>query len=207
MKILAIDTATDNLSVGISEDSKVLVQSRSTRKREHGSLLVPTIEKLLKKAKLTLNDIEAVAADIGPGSFTGLRIGLTVAKTLSYTLKIPLVGISSLDLAAMTFKGDRPLVVPVINAGRGNVYASSYRMVDGYPERESEYVLLEKSLLMENFNNPSVFIEGPFQLKIDNLCALAIRSLQNDLGDDPMKLNPLYIYPADCQVNLKSQND
>lgn len=200
MKILCLDTSSDKLLTGLYQNGSVLKEIRSSEKRSHGMLLVPTIEKLLDDLKLTTKDIDALAVDIGPGSFTGLRIGVTVAKTLSFSLKIPLRGISSLEIAASSLPKEENLIVPVMDARRGNVYTASYRNLEGYPRRQSDFLLIRRRDLVKQFTETVTFIEEPFNLSIAELGRLAERDFKKGISDDPMSLVPLYIYPDDCQV-------
>src|SRR5690554_6176022 len=100
MKILAFDTSNQPMSVAVVEDNKVLAEITVNIKRNHSIQLMPAIDEMLEQAKLTIDDIDRVAVAEGPGSYTGLRIAVTIAKSLAWTKEIELVGVSSLKLVA-----------------------------------------------------------------------------------------------------------
>ncbi|MGX7245726.1 tRNA (adenosine(37)-N6)-threonylcarbamoyltransferase complex dimerization subunit type 1 TsaB [Enterococcus quebecensis] len=131
MRILAIDTSNQTLTVAVCEEKKIIGQHTITVKRNHSLTLMPAITQLVKEVGLIPNDIDRIVVAQGPGSYTGLRIGVTTAKTLAYTLKKELVGISSLKaLAANCVIVDGP-IIPVFDARRNNVYTGAYEYVDG----------------------------------------------------------------------------
>ncbi len=129
MNLLALDTATAVTSVALLADRRVLA-SRLEPSKSHSTTLLPIIDALLGQVGWGRRAVEAVAVGIGPGSFTGVRIGLTVAKTLSYALSVPLVGISSLRalaenaLALPTVDGLE--VCPILDALKNEIYAARF---------------------------------------------------------------------------------
>lgn len=132
MKTLAIDTANQSFSVAILEEVKLLAEYRSTIKKTHSARLMPAVEWLMKEIGMKPHEIERIVVSKGPGSYTGLRIGVTTAKTLAWTLNCELVAVSSLKaIAANTMPKSDSLIVPLINARRENVYSGAYRWVDG----------------------------------------------------------------------------
>ncbi|MCG2762153.1 MAG: tRNA (adenosine(37)-N6)-threonylcarbamoyltransferase complex dimerization subunit type 1 TsaB, partial [Candidatus Atribacteria bacterium] len=105
MKILGIDTSTKFCNLGLIEDEDILIEyTISGLKKKHSSILVPAIKNLLKTLDLKIEEINGIAVSIGPGSFTGLRIGLCVAKGLCYARSLPLLGIPTLDAMAFPLK-------------------------------------------------------------------------------------------------------
>ncbi|WP_300558135.1 tRNA (adenosine(37)-N6)-threonylcarbamoyltransferase complex dimerization subunit type 1 TsaB [Companilactobacillus sp.] len=130
MKILAFDTSNKPLTVAVVEDGKILARADSTEEKTHSVSLLPDIKDSLQKAGLSIDDIDRIAVAQGPGSYTGVRIAVTVAKTLAFTLDKPLVGISSLRLLAAN--GDNgKLVVPVEDARNDNAFAGAYLKKSG----------------------------------------------------------------------------
>ncbi|CAJ1182244.1 tRNA (adenosine(37)-N6)-threonylcarbamoyltransferase complex dimerization subunit type 1 TsaB [Companilactobacillus nantensis] len=126
MKILAFDTSNKPLSVAVVVDGKVLAHLESTEKKTHSITILPDIKKALQQANLTMTDIDLIAVAKGPGSYTGVRIAVTVAKTLADTLNKKLVGVSSLELLAAN--GDKAhLLVPLMDARNDNAYAGVYQ--------------------------------------------------------------------------------
>ncbi|MCH4010263.1 tRNA (adenosine(37)-N6)-threonylcarbamoyltransferase complex dimerization subunit type 1 TsaB [Companilactobacillus sp.] len=130
MKILAFDTSNKPLTVAVVEDGKILARADSTEEKTHSVSLLPDIKDSLQKAGLSIDDIDRIAVAQGPGSYTGVRIAVTVAKTLAFTLDKPLVGISSLRLLAAN-GDDGKLVVPVEDARNDNAFAGAYLKKSG----------------------------------------------------------------------------
>lgn len=128
LKILAFDTSNQPLTVAVVEDQTILSEQLINVKRNHSLQLMPAIEEALKQANSTLTEIDRIAVANGPGSYTGLRIAVTVAKSLAWAQKIELVGISSLKvLAANSFNTSNHYIVPVIDARRQNIYTGLYQ--------------------------------------------------------------------------------
>ena len=125
MKILAFDTSNKPLTVAVVEDGKVLARMDSTELKTHSVSLLPDIQQSIEKAGMTIDDIDRIAVAEGPGSYTGVRIAVTVAKTLAFTLDKPLVGISSLRLLAANGE-DGDLLIPVVDARNDNAFAGAY---------------------------------------------------------------------------------
>lgn len=124
---LGIDTANTPLSVALVEDGRIICEQTSTFSRTHSIQAMPAIERLLNEAHLRPTDLEAIAVSEGPGSYTGVRIGVTLAKTLAWTLQIPLVGVSSLEVLAANAIPFAGVICPIFDARRGNVYCGLYK--------------------------------------------------------------------------------
>ncbi|MDN4608405.1 tRNA (adenosine(37)-N6)-threonylcarbamoyltransferase complex dimerization subunit type 1 TsaB [Sporosarcina highlanderae] len=128
---LGIDTANTPLSVAIVKDGAILAEVNSSMAVNHSLRAMPVIEELFETVQLKPNDIDAIAVSEGPGSYTGVRIGVTIAKTLAWTLKKPLVGVSSLKTLAANAVFFNGLICPLVDARRNNVYAGVYEFIDG----------------------------------------------------------------------------
>ena len=125
MKVLAFDTSSKALSLAILEDKQVLAETMITIKKNHSITLMPAIDFLMGSLDWTPKDLDRIVVAQGPGSYTGLRIAVATAKTLAHTLKIELVGVSS--LLALVPEQVEGLVIPVMDARRNNVYAGFYQ--------------------------------------------------------------------------------
>lgn len=137
MVTLVIDTSTQFLNLALVK--KQTIASLSQRvKTNHSDYVMPMIHQLLSQNNLSVNDISKIAVSQGPGSYTGLRIGISIAKMLAYALKIPLYQFSSLELLAL--QSDAQVVVPLIDARRQAVYTGQYGMHSTYSD---EYSSLE----------------------------------------------------------------
>ena len=127
MKILAIDTSSERGSIALLEDDQVSVEFSQKLERQYSSNLVPMIEQVLAKASVKLSEIEGYAVGVGPGSFTGIRVGITTVKGLALVTKKPVVGISSLLALAYNTSGGSYAVTPLVDAKRNLVYFAWYR--------------------------------------------------------------------------------
>lgn len=123
---LGIETANAPLSVALVKDGKVLAEIVQNVKLTHSVGAMPAVEEVFQKAGLLPTDVDAVAVSEGPGSYTGVRIGVTLAKTLAWTLKKPLVGVSSLQVLAGNARLFDGVICSLFDARRSNVYAGIY---------------------------------------------------------------------------------
>ena len=153
MKILAIDTSNRPLSVAILEDKRLLAETTTNVLRNHSTTLMPIVEDLLKKAATTIQEIDRFVVAKGPGSYTGLRIGVTTAKTFAFTLNKELVGVSSLKVLAANYKNTNRVIVPLFDARRQNVLM---------PDR---HISLEK--LQEKLKDNEVVFIGEDAIKLE----------------------------------------
>ena len=125
--ILNIDTAVDNASICLSDNDKIAGMVINESRKDHASWLHNAIRDLVLKSGLQMNDLSAVAVSIGPGSYTGLRLGLTAAKGLCYALHIPLITVNTLKMMAYSVRKEvTDLVCPVIDARRMEVFTAVY---------------------------------------------------------------------------------
>ena len=126
--ILNIDTAINNASVCLSKDDQLISIDINENLKDQAAWLQPAIKKLINSAGIGLKDLNAVAVSIGPGSYTGLRIGLSTAKGLCYALNIPLIAIGTLDMmAAAAENKNTDLICPMIDARRMEVFTAVYK--------------------------------------------------------------------------------
>jgi tRNA threonylcarbamoyladenosine biosynthesis protein TsaB len=128
--VLAIDTATKHTAVALVDAKRVLAQ-RCQPATTHSTSLIPMLDKILQQASVSLDYVGGLAVGIGPGSFTGVRIGLTAAKSLALAKKIPLVGVSSLQALACNGSGLADEVCPAIDALKKEIYCARYRLTKG----------------------------------------------------------------------------
>lgn len=138
MKILAVETATRCQSVAIVDDQKVLAEETHPDCASHASVLVPTIDRLLKSTKLSLGQLDGLAVSIGPGSFTGLRVGLSTMMGFRLATQLPLVTVSTLEAMAWNLKKEKRVICPTLKSNRGEVYWALFRWEGDQPVRLSE---------------------------------------------------------------------
>ena len=131
MKILGIETSGEIGSVAVCDGSSVIAEKSFKRGMRHGKELLPAIKEILEEAGLGLNGVDLIAVDVGPGSYTGLRVGVTCAKTMAYALNKPVIDVVSLDAIAQNMQNSYDHICPVIDARREMVYACIYGPVSG----------------------------------------------------------------------------
>lgn len=161
MNILAIDTSTNVLGIGLVNDEKVIAEYITNIKRNHSTRVLPTIEFLLNDCGYKIKDIDKIVVAKGPGSYTGLRIGVTVAKSLAWTLKKPLVGVSSLKVMASSSHYFNGLISPIMDARRGSIFTGLYEFVDGELIQviEDQHIDAEEwAKQINEYNRPVLFV-------------------------------------------------
>ncbi len=233
--ILAIDTSTLFGSVAVCQNKELIAQVQLGVKATHSERLLATIEHLLKLAKVSRENLHAIAVANGPGSFTGLRIGLATAKGLALGLSIPLYGISS--LLAMAYNGlfSQNIVASVIDARRKEVYAAAYQFEIKDSVEKVNILLDERTCSPESladelkkFSKPILFLgDGAqvykqvfFEILKDQLvlpsldvrypqavylAALAYDKLIQGKPDDLKALSPNYLRKSDAEIGFQKQ--
>jgi len=173
--ILQIDTATEKAHVSLARDGRVLQQLRSDSQKDHASFLQPAIGQLVKEEGVTLNDIDAVSVTMGPGSYTGLRVGMASAKGLCYVLNKPLIALNTLEVIALSTmhaagaQYAATLFCPMIDARRMEVFTALYN--------SSRQLILEPcAMILDNtsFNTEleksAVLFSGNGSAKFRSVC-------------------------------------
>lgn len=204
---LLIDTSTSNIIVSIIENKKILYQYNENIISNMSSKILPIIDNGLKKVNLKLHDINKIFVVTGPGSFTGIRVGVTIAKTIAWALKIDIIPLSSIELMATTSTHKKKLV-PMIDARRGNVFVGIY---DNELNCIKKDKLLSLDELKTTLNDDYEFISYD-NINIKNLVKPSINVLKiinkhiNDKSLNPHNLNPNYLKLTEAEEN-KLKND
>lgn len=159
--ILGIETATSICSVGLAGGEQIIAELRFNIKNVHAEILAESIQQLLKLSGVALQHLTAFAVSIGPGSFTGLRIGLATAKGLAFTSGKPLVAISTLKAQAAagvqcSVSRKEYVVIPVIKAREGEVYTACFQNTWPEPQRQGEELLLPVASFQQWLQPPVV---------------------------------------------------
>ncbi|MGH2706604.1 MAG: tRNA (adenosine(37)-N6)-threonylcarbamoyltransferase complex dimerization subunit type 1 TsaB [Actinomycetota bacterium] len=141
MLVLGIETSTPQTSVTIGSEQGIIGSCQISRGASHAEFLLPAVEFLLQHAGLSYRNLSGVAVGLGPGLFTGMRIGVTTAKTIAQALSIPIVGVPSLDLLAFDVRYSHKVICPALDAKRSEVFFAFYRQVPGGVSRISEYMV------------------------------------------------------------------
>lgn len=169
MIVLSIDSSSKVATVAILKDDVLLGEYILNDKREHSVILVPLIENLLKECNLTIDDIDGYVVSKGPGSFTGLRIGMATIKGMSFGNNKPYISISSLDALAYNLISFNGIICPIMDALRENVYTALYRNNNDNLEKIMDYTAMDIDKLVDllkNKNEDVIFVgDGVYKHK------------------------------------------
>ncbi|MCM4155302.1 tRNA (adenosine(37)-N6)-threonylcarbamoyltransferase complex dimerization subunit type 1 TsaB [Gramella sp. AN32] len=168
--IICLETATTNCSVGIAKDGEIIaIKEDNSPGYSHAEKLHVFIDEILKEANLKPGDLDAVAVSKGPGSYTGLRIGVSAAKGLCFSLDIPLISVPTLELLALQLKDEEGFKVPMIDARRMEVYSAVYN--NNIEEiRKTEAQILEENSFEKYLSEDKVHFIGNGVSKFENIC-------------------------------------
>jgi tRNA threonylcarbamoyladenosine biosynthesis protein TsaB len=161
MRVLALETSTLAGGIALVDGERTVGEYVLNVRITHSERLMPAVDRVLTDAGWTARDLEGLAVAIGPGSFTGLRIGLSVAKGLAFALRIPVAAVPTLDAMAAAFPFARYPVCPVVDARRDEVYCSLYRWNDARMHREWDYLALSPEALAARLREPAVIVGDP----------------------------------------------
>ncbi|MBI4934276.1 MAG: tRNA (adenosine(37)-N6)-threonylcarbamoyltransferase complex dimerization subunit type 1 TsaB [Actinobacteria bacterium] len=229
MLILGIETATPQVSVAIGGHEGVLGQFEVSRGRRHAETLVPAIEFLCRQTDIEMSEFSAIAVDVGPGLFTGMRVGLAAGKAIAQALRVPMIGISSLDLLAFPLRYADRTIAAVIDARKGEVFYAFYRPVPGGVQRVTEPVVGSVDELVGDLmaRGQSVICVGDGALRyrdeIDGgmrcefaeqflsfpsagpLVQLAHARALREEWVNPWEIQPMYLRAPDAQINWSTR--
>jgi len=213
MNVLALDTATEILSVSAARDDTWAALSVQ-RGLQHSPALLPAAERLMGDLEMTVQDLELIVCSIGPGSFTGIRIGLATALGIGHGRGIPVVGVPTLDAMADPWAAYGGDVFPVIDARRGNIYTARYRAgsrrteyQDVSPAELAELLAAAERPLLAGPDSPRVFEllgddcrEAAVADSVDPRSLLR-RGVQTYAarGANPSLLRPLYLRKSEAE--------
>ena len=225
MLILGIETATVQVGCAIGGHEGVLASFHAARGRRHAETLAPAVDFVCRQARVELSEISVVAVDVGPGLFSGLRVGVATAKALAQALRVPTIGISSLDLLALPVRYTSRLIVPAIDARRGELFYGFYRQVPGGVQRLTPYQVgtpddLASELLARGedclvvgdgaLRYPEVLTEvsgaeaGDATSAFPSAASLVELAHTQALREEfvqPWELQPLYLRKSDAEIN------
>jgi len=228
MRVIAIETATMVGSIAIIDAARVISEITLNARATHSERLMAAIDRLLGDSGLAIDDMDGVAVSIGPGSFTGLRIGLSAAKGLSYASGKPLIGIPTLDALALNMTFSSYLICPIQDARKGEVYTALYRPGDNSPEKMTADIAVDPSALAGMITQKTVFLgdgvnryrellmkqlgelynEAPIPLQLpraSNVAMLALKRLEKGDTDDPFTMIPRYIRKSEAEIRWREK--
>lgn len=217
MKVLGIDTSGYTNAVGVTDDERILADFTFEAKTDSLEKIVSNIDFALKRANLQLEDIQGFGIGLGPGSWTGIRVGVTVAKILAYSTNKPVAGVPTLEVLAYNARNTPAQICPIIYAGtKDTVYSAFYRTKNDTVTRVGEYYVGDLKGLSERVKEPTVFIGaeakaycqlignalGSSGIDIEAIedvpkgataALLAAIRLKRGDSDDALSLEPLYL--------------
>lgn len=231
MLILGIETATPQVGVAIADENDVLASLHAGGDRRHAEALVPSISFVAEQAQVTLRDLDAVAVDVGPGLFTGLRVGLATAKAVAHACQIPLIGVTSLEVLAFGARFDPRHILATVDARRSEIFHATYRgthdgagvmcvvspavdeparVVDRLAEPDMGYLAVGDGALRyrELFEAVPEIGLAPKSMCHPSaavLAELAHTRAANGEFASPLDLVPLYLRAPDAQVNWEQR--
>ena len=224
-RILAVDTATKSCSVAVVQETTLLAEITTNRRQTHSKHLMEMINRALGVSGLALSELDGFAVTRGPGTFTGLRIGISSVKGLSAASGKPIVGVSSLDALAVQVPYFPHIICPLIDARRGEVYFSKYRFRNGQLKKEADEQVFppEKAIgdldeaclfigdgalsyrqMILNKMGTSAFFASSFQntIRASTVAYLSMNKFKNDDTNDVGRFVPQYIRRSDAELNL-----
>ncbi len=227
MKVLGIDTSGYANAVAVIDGKRVLAEGAFAARTDSLGKIVANVDSILKKAGLDLKDAEGFGIGLGPGSWTGIRIGVTVGKILAMSTGKPLAGVNTLEALAFGGAGNAAQVCPIISVGTpGTVYAALYHNQGDNIARVSDYYVGDVHFLAGLIKVPTVFVSADWQPYQDIIlgtlaspelavamvtaapdgaviASLATDRLKRGDADDPLSLTPLYLKESTARAFVR----
>jgi tRNA threonylcarbamoyladenosine biosynthesis protein TsaB len=230
MKVLGIDTSTPCGSVGLIEGEQIISEYLLNIPLTHSERLLKTIEFILHESRCDMGDISGWAISLGPGSFTGLRIGISTIKGLAFATQKPVAGVSTLDVLAFQTSPTPYLICPILDARKSEVYTAFYRY-DGthLPKRESDYLAIRPEDLVKRIEEKTIFIGDAVKTYGDyiqsslpslaifppcplyyplgsNVARMGFKLLQKGEALDLATFTPIYVRSSEAETKWKEKH-
>lgn len=226
LKILAIDTATDTGSIAITDGENILAESILNVGRTHSETLIPTFQEMLEKTKLDIKDLDLLSLTLGPGSFTGVRIGASTIKGFALALKKPVAGVSTLEALASNFPFSSLPIMPLFDARRGEIYTAMFKWEGDKIKRLSEdrAASLEDAIrgittktifvgdglvkygqmIKDTLGDKAVFApKSAWYIRASNVAALGMKSYEAGGGLDIATFTPSYRRKSEAEIQME----
>ena len=230
MKVLGIDTSTSCGSVGLIEDKEVISEYLLNIPVTHSERLLGAIEFVLREARCSIEEIEGCAIALGPGSFTGLRIGVSTVKGLAFATGKPVAGMPTLDVLASQIAPTSYLICPILDARKKQVYTAFYRYGEGGSiRRQSEYQAIPPEDLVRQIKEQTIFLgdgvrtygdfllnclpslailpSAPFHVSHGSMVAkLGMELLRKGEHLNLSAFSPLYVRPSEAEMKWQEKH-
>ena len=225
MKVIGIETSGSIGSVSVCDNDTIISKKTFGKTLNHGKEIASSLKSLFDEITWKPNDIDLIAVSIGPGSYTGLRVGVTCAKTLAYSLRKPVIAVPTLDVLAENVESNVRTLCPVIDAKRKKVYASVYVSVDNEKKRITNFLFISPKDLLDILPE-HVFLFGdgvmPYkeifsQKKItvaydglniacaNNVARLGLKRYEQGERCETETLEPLYLRKSEAEERLEAK--
>lgn len=224
VRILGLDTATWRASVALLIDGEVVAEQSEVANSSHAVTLLPLIADTLRRAGCMVRDLDAIAVSGGPGAFTGLRVGLSVAKGLAYATGIPVVAVPTLEALARTVAHRQGFICTLLDARKGEVYAACFESMSGMVRRLTSDAVLTPAELLQHIVLPCVVVgdalprygaflqahlgDGATLLPYEThgprggvVASMGWERLQAGAPDSMANLEPFYVRSSDAERN------
>ena len=225
MLILGIESATAQVGCAIGGHEGVLASAHSAKGRRHVENLAPQIDFVRRQARIELEEVSVVAVDLGPGLFTGLRVGISTAMAIAHAVGVPMIGVSSLDLLAFPVRFSPRLIAATIDARRGEVFYALYRHVPGGVQRVTDPRVgtpeelaselqargeeclmvgdgaLRFSDIFGEMKGTEIADQGLAHPSAGSLVQLAHAQAMREEWVQPWQLKPMYLRKPDAEIN------
>ena len=229
MKIFALDTATQSCSVAIIEDGALLAELTVVNRQTHSRHILDLTNTICRKVNLKPSDMDGFAVSIGPGSFTGLRIGISTVKGLAFSFKRPIVGVSSLDALAWQSAQIGFLICPLLDARKKEVYACRYRFDDNGLKKAGAEMVASPAEAVQDIREPSMFVgnavmlyreqisaalgklahyaaSGQHTIRASSIAWLSMPSFCRKQTDNVASLVPQYVRKSDAEIKTQGRS-
>ncbi len=229
MKVLSIDTSSIVASVAIMDEQKLLCEYTINHKKTHSQKLMPIIKEIIEACDLDISDIDLFGLSIGPGSFTGLRIGTATAKALAHSTNKPVIGVNTLDALAYGAPYFDGVMCPIIDAKNNQVYTAKYIWENDCLKQVGDYcvisiskvteelredhhkvlflgdgVIVHKEYIINILNNNAFFAPAFCNIQRASVSAeYALLKFKSGKLDDFMTLSPFYLKKSEAERNLE----
>lgn len=230
MKILGIDTSTMAANVAVLEDDKLICEYTINTKKTHSQKLMPMIENMLKISDIEIKEIDAIGICVGPGSFTGLRIGMATAKAMAHVNNIPLIRVNSLEILGSNIEFSNKKICAILDAQRNQVYTCQYifednkskaleeisiKPIDDLLEElqatGEEWVIVGEAVYkykekIETISNIDISSPSNHITKASSLCVLAKDKLEQKIDvHNCYDINPMYIRKSQAEEQYEEK--
>ena len=229
MRVLAVETSANVASAAVMEDDLLLGEYILNHKKTHSQKIMPMIDNLLTDLELTPSDIDVFAAAVGPGSFTGLRIGVATIKALAHAVNKPVVSVGTLEALAWNVPHAEHIIVPILDARRNNVYAASYIWDEGFKELGAaedmtieecvescgnfldtifigDGAMVHREYITEKLGDKAIFPHGAaMNLRASSVAAAAMEKAKRGETQSYAEMKPYYLKKSQAEKELEER--